>query len=697
MSWTSLLPVAASLARDNTQCHTKRGVQCLLMMLSLLFFSNGTVKAQDSGTAIQNLLSHAVAAPDDAPQSFRVLCYHDVDDDLMDAFKTRPEPTSVATKELIRHFTWLKNNGYHPVSLQQIIDARAGRTTLPDKAVLLTFDDGYKSVYTKVFPLLKLFNFPAVIAIVGKWMETQPGEPVLFGDNLLPRDHIADWDDIRTMVNSGLVEVASHSYDLHKGILINPQGNSLPAAISRYYFPQTASYESDLQFTERIKSDLQRNSDLIERQLHKRPRAMVWPYGSYNLETIRLAQDAGMPVTMNLDAGPNTPVDSLARMRRTLVSFDTKLADFIHLLREPIAYSGRKTPLERVIHIDLDYIYDANPVQQEANLSRLLDRIKRIKPTTVYLQAFADPDGTGVAAAVYFPNRHLPMRANLFSRVAWQLSTRTGVIVYAWMPVTAFKLPDSDPAASHVVQVMPGAPAAASTNRYHRLSPFDPLVQKTILEIYEDLGKSAIFDGILFHDDATLSDYEDASPAALNYYHENWQMPDSISAIRKDPATRIAWAAKKSAYIDALTVTLANKLREYQPTLLTARNIYAQPVLDHAAEEWFAQSFPNFLATYDFTVIMAMPYMEGAADPDKWLNQLLQKVKDQPGALDKTVFELQSRNWKTNQPIPTRTLAAQMRQLHLNGARNFGYYPDDFKANMPDEDLIKPVISVQTD
>ena len=77
----------------------------------------------------------------------------------------------------------------------------------------------------------------------------------------------------------------------------------------------------------------------------------------------------------------------------------------------------------RVMHVDLDYIHDPNPVQQEANLGLLLERIKTAGATTVFLQAYADEEGAGVARALYFPNRHLPMRADLFSRASWQIST----------------------------------------------------------------------------------------------------------------------------------------------------------------------------------------------------------------------------------------------------------------------------------
>ncbi|RJG07929.1 poly-beta-1,6-N-acetyl-D-glucosamine N-deacetylase PgaB [Noviherbaspirillum cavernae] len=643
----------------------------------------------------QTPLPSAIAVPD-PEQSFRVLCYHDIRDNLRESFRTWPEPTAVDTDEFIRQLSWLNENGYHPVSLQQIIDARAGRGKLPEKAILLTFDDGYKSAYTKVFPLLKQFNFPAVIAIVGEWIETPAGTPVRFGDSQVPRAEFLSWNEIREMTASGLIEVASHSHGMHKGILANPQGNSIPAAVARHFHADKAAYESDDDYASRIKGDLIRNADLLQRELGSRPRAMVWPYGAYNMAAARWAAEAGMPVTMNLEPGPNTPQDTLLRMRRTLILHNHRLADLIEALQEPASYGGRHDPLERVIHVDLDYVYDADPQRQEANLSALLDRIVRLRPTTVYLQAYADPDGDGVADKLYFPNRHLPMRADLLSRVAWQLKTRAGVKVYAWMPVMAFKLPAEHPAATHVVTVMPGAPPAASQGRYHRLSLFDPLARKTIKEIYEDLGKHVVFAGILFHDDATLSDYEDASPMALAHYRDKWQLPASVETIRADAALRRRWTEGKTAYINAFTVELIKTLREYQPALLTARNIYAQPVLDPASEEWFAQTLPSFLATYDFTAIMAMPYMEGAADPEQWLGQLLAKVKAQPGALQKTIFELQSRDWRNDQPVRAETLVAHWRLLHLGGARHWGYYPDDFHQNQPDENVIKAAISVET-
>ncbi|QKV56674.1 MAG: hypothetical protein HT580_05045 [Dechloromonas sp.] len=60
-------------------------------------------------------------------------------------------PTAVRASDLARQFAWLQANGYHPVSVEQILAARAGGPSLPPKALLLTFDDGFKDAYTHAF------------------------------------------------------------------------------------------------------------------------------------------------------------------------------------------------------------------------------------------------------------------------------------------------------------------------------------------------------------------------------------------------------------------------------------------------------------------------------------------------------------------------------------------------------------------
>lgn len=97
---------------------------------------------------------------------------------------------------------------------------------------------------------------------------------------------------------------------------------------------------------------------------------------------------------------------------------------------------------------------------------------------------------------------------------------------------------------------------------------------------------------------------------------------------------------------------------------------------------------------------MAMPYMEGvkpkAAD-EKWLVNLIQQVKKVTGATDKTIFELQSMNWKKDGQhlsIDSVKLAQWMSLLQRNGVKHYGYYPDDFVKNSPDMKTIRPEFSL---
>ena len=205
----------------------------------------------------------AAASSQSGPENVIVLCYHDVRDEVGGSFVWNTSQTgasglvsageresldaeqyTTSTRNLASHFDWLRAHGYHIISLQQLVDARTGHGALPDKAVLLTFDDGLRSVYTKVFPLLKAFKYPAVVAVVGAWADLSPGGKVENGAHPFYREDFATWNQLREMQDSGLVEIASHTFDQHHGIPANPQGNLIPAVATHAYDPTLRTYEN---------------------------------------------------------------------------------------------------------------------------------------------------------------------------------------------------------------------------------------------------------------------------------------------------------------------------------------------------------------------------------------------------------------------------------------------------------------------
>ena len=637
------------------------------------------------------------AAPAPIP-AFFALCYHNIEDKDPDQ-----RYVGVSTGNFVEQLDWLRRNGFHAVSIDDVVAAHEGRKRLPDKAYLVTFDDGYESFYTRAFPILKAMGVPAVLAVEASWLKGGAKATVRYGDIKEPRDMFMTWDQVREVAASGLVEIASHTYDLHRGIAANPQGNEEPAVVSRRW-TKSGGYEDAAAYDARIAGDTAAAVATFKRELGRAPRVTVWPYGEHSRLAIDIQRAHGMPITLTLLDAPANVAD-LSAIPRHLVKDDPDLTDFVAELHD-LSMHG---PI-RAVQVDLDQVYDPDPAQQEHNLGTLVQRIHDLQVNTVFLQAFADPKGDGLVRAVYFPNRELPMRADLFNRAAWQLRTRARVKVWAWMPVLSFDFGAAGAGLQHVTAWNPpttseaaGAAAQSGIDRaqYQRLSPFDPAVRQRIGALYEDLAAHAAFEGLLFHDDAVLSDFEDASPDALKAY-EAAGLPGDIAKIRANPALFERWTALKTDALIAFTRELAARVRRLRTPMHTARNLYARPVLDAASRAWFAQDYDRFLASYDLVAVMAMPRLEQVpGDPMAWLGRLVDAARARPDGLSHTLFELQSVDWRrpdagSEANLPTQELVDEMRFLERRGALDIGYYPDDFLRNHPRAEPLHAAFSLES-
>ena len=610
-----------------------------------------------------------------AQDRYGVLAYHSVVDESAAENQKQYFPQTISAQMLIKHFNWLKENGYNVISWQQVIDAENGKGTLPDNAVLLSFDDGYETMYNVVFPLLKAYNYPAVFAPVTGWLDTPADQKIAYADKMLDRSVFATWSQVKEMEQSGLVEVASHTHNLHNGINANPSGGQLPAVIAPEY--KNGKYETEDAYKNRLKSDFTRSVQTLVNHVGKKPRVMVWPYGQFNDVAVQLARQAGMPHYFSLGEKIINKVGD-KHIGRLLLNAETDL----NTVKNYLDGIDESKQIQRVLHVDLDYVYDADKAQQAKNLDKLIDRIYRYGVTTVYLQAFSDPDGDGVADALYFPNKYLPVRDDIFGRIAWQLQTRAGVKVYAWMPVLAFDLRKNVKEAEYVIDSRTGKP---STKAYLRLSPYNKQNVEIIKSIYNDLSFYAKFNGILFHDDAFLTDFEGAE----GNHAEGIVSPQ---------------AKQKTQDLIQLTHQLTDALKPYflrgSYSLKTARNLYASVITNQNAEEWLAQNLKTLTDNYDTTAIMAMPYMENEQpisqeEAYQWFVSLIENVKTQ-APLDKVLFEFQAVNWRTQKPIPESELIDWMKLLQKNHIYSYGYYPDNFLTNQPDLNKMKPYFSVNT-
>lgn len=631
-------------------------------------------------------LSAGAAAAPVAPARegrFLALCYHDV------VSRWAGDPRAVEEGLFVQQIEFLRDQGAHFLSVDELVAAHQGRSRLPPRSVLLTFDDGCKSFHRRVLPVLRLYRIPAVLSVVTAWSEEVSGADCAEG--------VMSWEEIREVARSGLVEVGSHSHDLHRAVPINPQG-ATAAATSRRYDAGARRYESEADYRRRIAHDLGLSSRLLQANLGRRPQVLTWPYGAYTAPAVEEARRAGYAVLLTIRDDINGGIglaSQLDAVPRRMLEGNPAIQDFArgYWLGGPGAEPRPEAPAaERAVHADLDLLYDQDPARTRRNVDRFIERMAYLKPSTVYLQAFCDDAGTGNVSSVYFPNRVLPMKADLFSFVARSLDVR-GIKVLAWMPTLSFVLPDAARTAALRVRERHEGSTRPSPATYRRLSPFSDEARRTAAALFEDLGMAAPIHGVLFQDDAYLDEDEDFHPAARPTLRQL-----GIGLARPlTPEQSRRWTARKTQVLVEWTDAMMAAVRRYQPAAVAARTVYAPVLLEPESERWFAQSYPASLRAYDEVVVMAYPLMEGIADPSPWLRRLVAAARSTPGGLEKTVFKVQTVDWKKDGAcVPSETLARWMEALIAQGARHLAYYPDNVFDDCPRGAAARPVIGTET-
>ena len=386
------------------------------------------------GTVYVPMLSHAeLQKPRQIKlqdNQFVTLTFHDVRDDV--AKRGDRDVYAISTKNLGQYLEWIQREGWHPIRLEDIWLARQGKKTLPNKALLLTFDDGALSSYNRVFPLLKQYKTPAVFAIPTSWINGNTKDAY----EAYGKGNLMTWPQMREMVASGYAEFVSHSDNMHRGILANPQQNMQPAAITREYIEKQKRYETESEYQSRVVVDLKKSKQTLDRELGINSRAIFWPYGAVTTETEELAAQAGLPMSFSL--GSVAPLaDSVKTYQRALIMdnptpemINQEMLEFLNYVRAP--YKQRKS----FLRFDLAEMQSANNEQFNQKLGQLLDKVDGLKTSTLILKAVSDSNGDGKIDVAYFPNRQLKMQQDMLNRVVWQSRTRISNRVYAELPLS---------------------------------------------------------------------------------------------------------------------------------------------------------------------------------------------------------------------------------------------------------------------
>ena len=208
---------------------------------------------------------------------------------------------------------YLSEHHYTTVTVHDLIEYVDSGKPLPEKPVMLTFDDGYFNNYLYAYPLLRKYHMKAVIAPVGQYTDQYS----CIRDTNEYYAHLT-WDHLREMEVSGRFEIQNHSYDLH--------GSGNPAPILQKYSETAENY------TNRLKEDFLLFQARADEFLLSTPEALVYPYGAYTQKTEELARACGFRATLTCREIANRITrnpDCLYGLGRYLRSPDRNLSEIL--------------------------------------------------------------------------------------------------------------------------------------------------------------------------------------------------------------------------------------------------------------------------------------------------------------------------------------------------------------------------------
>lgn len=181
---------------------------------------------------------------------------------------------------------FLENEGYTSVFMSDLIKYVREGEPLPPKPVILTFDDGHYNNLTYVLPLLEKYSQRAVISIVGSYTDRYSKEP---DEN--PNYAYLSWDNVRTLMDSGRIEIQNHSYNMH----------SLGARKGTH----KKSGESSEQYRRAFLADVGKMQKLCREELDYTPEVFTYPFGSISLESLDYLDELGFSASLSCGEGIN--------------------------------------------------------------------------------------------------------------------------------------------------------------------------------------------------------------------------------------------------------------------------------------------------------------------------------------------------------------------------------------------------------
>ncbi len=167
--------------------------------------------------------------------------------------------TTIQTAKFEAHLRWLAQHGIRVAPLREAVEILCGTRQATGPMVVITADDGHRSVYSEMFPLIERYRVPVTLFIYPTAISNAP--------------YALTWEQLRTMQRSGLVDVQSHTW-------WHPD------------FRKEKARRSEADYRAFVDLQLTRSRTLLEKELGTHVDLLAWPFGVVDADLERAAREA---------------------------------------------------------------------------------------------------------------------------------------------------------------------------------------------------------------------------------------------------------------------------------------------------------------------------------------------------------------------------------------------------------------------
>ncbi|MCL4458188.1 MAG: polysaccharide deacetylase family protein [Nitrospirae bacterium] len=214
-----------------------------------------------------------------------ILLYHRFGPSVADSM-------TVTTPVFESHLRYLKDNGYTIIPLRRLVDYRLGRGgALPPRPVVIVADDGHKSVYTEMLPLIKKYRIPVTL--------------FLYPSAISNASYAMTWEEIRELKKTGLFDLQSHTY----------------------WHPNFKKEKKKLnadEYEKFVGMQLRKSKEKLDKELGGGIDMLAWPFGIYDDHLAAKAKEAGYIAAFTIERYPASAADNIMMLPRYLLANSDK-------------------------------------------------------------------------------------------------------------------------------------------------------------------------------------------------------------------------------------------------------------------------------------------------------------------------------------------------------------------------------------